>query len=188
MMGISQMILEAGDPVSYAPFYDQPLDFSYDDKSVPGANALVIPTAGDMNVPVNTGIQIARAEGLIELSEANPSYEGTPYEGYSDNRMLIETASVEAIECMPRWRNADGMPVLFDVDDLSDGASPWDSPTLRSTAGLEPLRLTVPATHDAGGVHGMRMPMVERRGTHGFEPPRPSQTLPKSNQHRWPNF
>ncbi|MBM4388256.1 MAG: hypothetical protein FJ088_10990, partial [Deltaproteobacteria bacterium] len=34
-----------------------------------GANVLVIPTAGDMNVPVNTGIAMARAAGTLMISK-----------------------------------------------------------------------------------------------------------------------
>jgi hypothetical protein len=181
MMGISQMILESADPVSFAPHYDKPLDFSYDPTAVPGCNVLNIPTAGDMNVPVNTGIQISRAAGLIELEAANPRYDGTALEGMSDNRVLISTYSVEAVECLPRWRNAEGTPVLFDPDDLSDGTTAWGLPTLRSEFGVEPLRLTQTATHPQGGVHGMRMPMVERRGKHGFEPAKPSEPFDTNN-------
>ena len=179
MMGLSQMILEAGDPVSYAPHYDQPLDFSYDPEAEPGANVLVIPTAGDMNVPVNTGIQIARAAGMIELEAPNPAYNGTPLAGMSDNRVLIATSTVESIECLPRWRSPDGTPVLFDIDDLSEGQTPWQSPTMASEYKLAPLRITMAAAH--GGEHGMRLPLLERRGTHGFEPPKPDHAFDIDN-------
>lgn len=183
MLSISQMILEGGDPVSFAPHYDKPLDFSYDEGVSPGVNVLVIPTSGDMNVPVNTGVQIARAAGFIELEEANPAYAGTQFEGMSTNRMLIETFTLEAIECLPRYRNADGQPVLFDVDDLDHGANVWGEPGLPEVTGgkVPPLRLKVPATHPAGGVHGMRMPMVKRRGNHGFEAPAPHEPYDVSN-------
>ena len=181
MMMISQMILEGGDPVSFAPHYDKPLDFSYDPEATPGCNVLVIPTAGDMNVPVNTGINMARAAGMIELHEANPTFKGTGLEGMSDNRALIATSVIESIECLPRWRNAEGQAVLFDIDDLSNAQTPWSSPTMSSEYGLKPLRLTMTATHEGGGVHGMRLPLLDRRGTHGFEPPNPSHDFDIDN-------
>ena len=183
MLTIAQMVLESGDPVSFAPHYDVPLDVSYDTETTPGVNVLVIPTAGDMNVPVNTGVQIARAAGLIELEKANPAYAGTQFEGMSDNRVLIETYTLEAIECLPRWRTAAGEPVLFDIDDLDHGANVFGEPTLPSiTGGKAPaLRITVNATHPQGGKHGMRMPLVQRTGTHGFDAPRPHEAYDINN-------
>ncbi len=181
MMGISQMILEGGDPVSYAPHYDVPLDFDYDEDATPGVNVLVIPTAGDMNVPVNTGIAMARAANMIELYEPNPDYAGSDLEGRSENRALIDTWTVESIECLPRWRNPEGAPVLFDIDDLSDGKLDWQPPTMQSAYGVPPLRVTAKATHPQGGEHGMRLPLLERRGTHGFQPPNPASTFDIDN-------
>ncbi len=174
MMGISQMLLEPGDPVTYARYYNDPLDFSYDSGVVPGANVLNIPTAGDMNVPVNTGIAISRAAGMIELHEANPAYVGTALEGMSENRALIESYSIEAIECLPRWRTADGGSVLFDIDDLDFGLDPFGEPGMeKNFGGAPPLRIMKPSKVSGGGFQAMRMPLVKADGTHGFGTPEP---------------
>jgi len=174
MMGISQMLLEPGDPVTYAPYYNDSLDFSYDSGVVPGTNVLNIPTAGDMNVPVNAGIAISRAAGIIELSEANPDYDGTPLQGMSENRALIASYSVEGIECLPRWRTADGGSVLFDIDDLDFGVDPFGEPGMvKNFDGAPPLRIMKPSKVKGGGFQAMRMPLVKADGTHGFGTPEP---------------
>jgi len=174
MMGLSQMLLEPGDPVTYAPYYDDPLDFSYDTGVVPGANVLNIPTAGDMNVPVNAGIAISRAAGIIELHEANPDYAGTPLAGMTENRALVVTHTNEAIECLPRWRTAEGKSVLFDIDDLDFGLDPFGEPGMATAYGAPPLRITKASKVEGGGFQAMRMPLVEAGGTHGFGTPEPN--------------
>lgn len=173
LTGLAQLVIDPGDPVNYAPHYDKPFDFSYDPTVSPGTNVLVIPTGGDMNVPVNTGIMMARAAGLIELEKANPRFDGTKYAGMSDNRVLLSTHTVESIECLPRWRNAKGEAVLFDIDDLDFGKNPYGEPSMSTEANVTPLRLKKAATHAKGGVHGMRIPMIEQNGKHDFNAPTP---------------
>ena len=180
MMGISQMVLDSADPGTWAVHYEDPLDYSYDPAPTPGAAVLNIPTAGDMNVPVNTGIAISRAAGVISLAPGDPRFDGSPLQGYSQNRVLIDTYTVEAVECLPRYRNAAGEAVLFDIDDLDGGADVFGEPSLTTLYGLAPLRLTVPSVRaqrpGAGvGLQAMRIPMVERRGKHGFDGPDPAQ-------------
>lgn len=64
---VAQMVLDPADPINYAPHYFlDPLDIKPDGKVI--KNVLVMPTAGDMNVPVNTGIALARAAGLVPLT------------------------------------------------------------------------------------------------------------------------
>ena len=90
---------------------------------------------------------------------------------------------MEAIECLPRWRSDAGEPVLFDIDDLDFGANPFGEVGLpEATEGkAAPLRLSVAATHPAGGMHGMRIPMVQRRGNHGFGGPSPNSDYDINN-------
>jgi hypothetical protein len=103
LMQLSQIILEPGDPVNYAPYYFQQFD------STPTAgrkrdctpdnaqyscnpvNALVIATSGDPGVPVNTGIALARAAGLVEMTQPDPSY------GIPVDQVLVRSGAVEGV-------------------------------------------------------------------------------------------
>ena len=104
IFGLSQLILEPGDPVNYAPHYFQsPLPAG--DPSNPGngprhpANVLVIATSGDPGVPVNTGIALARAAGLIELTQPDPDY------GISIDQVLIRSGAVEGSAGLMRFND-----------------------------------------------------------------------------------
>lgn len=71
-MVVAQTVLDSADPINYAPHYFlDPLDIKPEGKVL--HNVAVMPTVGDMNVPVNTGIAIGRAAGLLPLTwnEAN---------------------------------------------------------------------------------------------------------------------
>lgn len=66
-MVVAQMVLDPADPINYAPHYFlDPLDIKPEGKVM--HNVLVMPTVGDMNVPVNTGIAIARAAGILPMT------------------------------------------------------------------------------------------------------------------------
>jgi len=199
--GISQTILDPADPNSYAPHYFQdPLDFRDTDPGIqPGANVLVIPTVGDMNVPVNTGVQIARSAGIIDLFQIDTRYGKTP------NQVLIDKHVLEGTERLNRYtvpvRDGQGqthsVSLLFDVDDL-DGSrgysncacvftdsslrdwrcsdpngnlcgDAWGEPTLDP-----PLRLSVKTP---SGVAGMRIPYMNPHGQHGFDVPHPEKAF-----------
>lgn len=101
LWGLSQLILEPGDPVSYAPHYFKELLPARN--GVP-ANVLVVATVGDKIVPVYTGISTARAAGLIELSQPDPDF------GMPIDQVLIKSGAVEAIDNLNRYASADGGP------------------------------------------------------------------------------
>src|SRR5207253_3599262 len=98
LWGLSQMILEPGDPVSYAPHYFK--DLLPVRNGVP-ANVLVVATVGDKIVPVATGIATARAAGLLELSQPDPDY-GVPID-----RVLIKSGAVEGLDRLNRYAYPD---------------------------------------------------------------------------------
>ena len=52
---------------------------------------------------------------------------------------------------------------------------------MQSAFGVPPLRITTTATHAQGGTHGMRLPLLARRGTHGFAPPNPKAAFDIDN-------
>ena len=108
LMGLSQLILEPGDPVNYAPHYFlDPLPSRKNPDRTTGviagpANVLVIGTSGDPGVPINTAISLARAAGLVELQKADPVY------GIPIDQVLIRAGVVEAVPATARFADADG--------------------------------------------------------------------------------
>ena len=159
---LAALVLEAADPAAYARHVaEEPLSFPYDEDAEPGAHVLYIPTIGDLNVPINTGVAMARAAGLIELSEVDPRW------GMSENDVLIANFVIEGTESTNRFLVDDGqggkVSVLFDPDDLNFGSPDYGEPNLDP-----PLRLT----KEVGGFHlALRMPYVEPEGSHGFLSP-----------------
>ena len=108
LMGLSQLILEPGDPVNYAPHYFQDLlPARATPEKTTGitagpANVLVIGTSGDPGVPINTGISLARAAGLVELSAPDPAY------GIPIDQVLIRAGVVEGVPATARFADPAG--------------------------------------------------------------------------------
>ena len=99
-LGIGQMVLDPADPASLAPHYkERPLKFpNVGDET--NTNTMIVTTMGDMNVPASSGLSVARAAGFIDFlkpaldEEGNEKYSGTPYEGLSQNELLIKTGTM----------------------------------------------------------------------------------------------
>ncbi|MBI2059110.1 MAG: hypothetical protein HYT87_05000 [Nitrospirae bacterium] len=152
-MEIAQMIVDPADPANYATHYF--LDPIRQEPAPPdwkGSNVLVIGTIGDMNVPLNTALMIARSAGILEYRKVDSRY------GKSDNDVLIDNRVFENLESLNRF-NPFGL--LFDPDNLSDGTDglcqkgtcpPRLDPPLRKT--LETGVYGVP------GVSGLRLPLT----------------------------
>jgi hypothetical protein len=163
-MAIAQIALESGDPVNIAPYYERWL-LKYGTGEEVKTRGMIINTIGDMNVPMATGVQIARSAGYIELFQKDPRY------GITDNEVLIQHHALEAVERAGPYTNSLGQPVLMDVDHYSlvagvdDG---FDVPRLDP-----PLRLQK-QSDILGGYRGMMLPMVLPTGKHGFNPPDPT--------------
>lgn len=65
----AQTVLDPADPINYAPHYFlDPLDIRPEGKVQ--HNILLMPSAGDMNVPINTELSTARAAGLLPFQES----------------------------------------------------------------------------------------------------------------------
>jgi hypothetical protein len=164
---ISQTVLDPGDPVNYAPHYlADPLYADYPGQGALTRLALVL-TAGDMNVPISTGISQARAAGLIPF---RPGAEDPRY-GVTPQRVLIDNWVAEGLERLRRFDRApwnDNRPILLDPDELSQGADGTDAPTLS-----EPLRLGLSSADGATDV--VRFFYVSSRGAHGLGPPDPTR-------------
>ncbi|MBI2890057.1 MAG: hypothetical protein HYY13_04655 [Nitrospirae bacterium] len=178
-LSIAQTALDPGDPVAYAPHYfTDPLDFSYDpdikpeDVPVP---VLVVNTVGDMNVPISSGISIARAAGVIDLTS-----EKADTGGRTENEIILDHFVAEGAERLRRFSGppwSDDRSILFDLDDLDDGTDSYRAPDLRAE-GYPPLRV-MRATPN--GVSGMRIPYMRDTGQHCFGPSNPSRPFNVEN-------
>ena len=150
------MIIEGGDPISYAPaYFDRPFEALGGQQ----ANILVIPTPGDMIVAINAEIALARAAGLVNFQDVDPRY------GMTVDQWLIDREVVRGLEQHGPWVDADGNPALFDPDDLDEGLDGYGVPS------DAPLRVT---RQTESGVSGMRIPYVSTTGSHGFALPDPT--------------
>lgn len=149
------MALEPGDPIAYAPaFFERP----FEDLGYGPRNVLVMPTPGDDQVPINAGIAVARAAGLVDFRSIDERY------GTSVDRFLIDRQVVRGAEERGPYTGTGGTPVLFDADDYDNGTDGTGAPS------DEPLRLRV---ETSAGVSGLSLPYVEPTGIHGFREPDP---------------
>jgi hypothetical protein len=189
-LGISQVGLEKGDPANAASHYL--LDpFSFAEEAESRTNLLVVLTLGDMNVPINTGVSLARAAGLLNVFERDERW------GSSAGRALVENLVVEGNEYRQRWiRASDGLTVLFDPSDLDRGTDGQDMPSFPSTYGQSAMSLwrpTIPGTREGctestdglyldtvtceGGVSGFTIAAIEPTGSHSFLVSQPTRAF-----------
>jgi hypothetical protein len=174
--GIAQAILDAGDPAAYARrYFIEPLDLKY--QGVEGRDetrALVVPTTGDQNVPVNSGLALARAMGIIDYTRPRDDLYGL-----TEDDFLLVNGVYEGARQFPRWTDARGA-FNFDPDDLDNGTD-----GLNVTPGANAkLRLVKPTP--GGGQAALRMPYTARNehdgenansDTHGFDASTPNRAF-----------
>lgn len=163
MLQLGQIALDRADPAAHAPFLQtRPITYAATGETT-GAHALVITTMGDMNVPASSGLNMARAAGLIDYKRVDPRYGKTP------DQVLIDTGAYEAVDTISRYRDAAGKPVHIDLEDFAGGEDIW---TARGIPRLDPpLRLVAEdALCDAGGcgISGSLVPFPRPDGQHGF--------------------
>jgi len=158
-VGLAQMILEPGDPINYATYYSSPRRVPETGLETSG-NVLIINTVGDMNVPIHTGISLARAAGLVESTQSDPRF------GMPPSKLLIDHHVLEGIEAFKRF----GLSVagLFDVDDLNGTITNFPGITVPTLD--PPLRLT---SVNIQGTSGVRFPYIDPGGAHTFLGPSP---------------
>jgi len=161
IIGWKQMILDPGDPVAYARNYQlEPLVYAGGEQT--GTHTLMVPTIGDMNVPMSTGVTAARASGLLDYLKVDPRY------GKSDNQVLIDTYAMEATDVTKRFVDSTGRGVNMDIDDYSEGKDRFGSEVPRLSP---PLRLGLGKKDLLGGASAMVLPISSPQGTHGFDFP-----------------
>jgi hypothetical protein len=123
-MGLAQMAIGPGDPAVWAPRAAlEPLEVPYDER-FPGGRTRVLhmPTAGDQQVPVNTGLAAARAGGVLGSWLRDPArfpdarygwrelfqpLEGVPgAAGRSADQLLVDRFVVEGDASLGRFDGA----------------------------------------------------------------------------------
>ncbi len=138
MFQLSQMMLDPADPANWV---QRAAD-----------HYLLIFTIGDMNVPINTGITLARAAGLL-----NPE----------EHQLLFDWYVPEGLEKLERFPEHPG--TLADPDDLDRNRDGFNAPSpstpLRATRYDDQNRPTA----------GVRFPYLRPEGLHGFRVPAPSK-------------
>ncbi len=175
---IAQLVVEPADPAVYAVHYSkQPLVFREDGETFTKkpTHVMNVTTIGDPNVPVNSGVAIAKVAGFVELFEPDARY------GKTRNRVIID----EGVQAGVPWvqtRGPEWGPVLVDIDNLSNSTNTAPMSTAGSNDDLvaprvmPPMRIVLPTTGtttpDQAGVSGIIFPMEDEfNGVHGFPPP-----------------
>lgn len=186
MVGVAQLIVDPADPANFARHFHEPLAVAPDGPRP--KNVLVVNSVGDMNVPVNTGINLGRVAGFLGWQEIDPRY------GKTQEQVLLDNWVVEGLEKLRRFQESpchyDPRAVLFDADEPSLGLDPTRGPSLtqpvkhpdcRGSApptwcqaacpSLPPLRATVTRPW---GTSGMRLLYQSNIGAHSFRLPDPT--------------
>lgn len=134
---IAQHAVNPADPAVWARRYrDDPIQAPYDPAWWPGrSHVMVMPTVGDPQVPIATGVALGRAAGLLGSWDRAPDRFGPehgwrelfvpdPRYGKSIDQWLVDNYVVEGDWRMQRFAGYDANPnVLFDPDDVSDGTA-----------------------------------------------------------------
>jgi hypothetical protein len=155
------LVTDASDPVAFLPAMQRhPITYSTGEST--GSHMLLIPSVGDMDVPVSTAVTAGRAAGLIGFLDDDPRY------GKSVNQVLIDSHLVEGVEALKRFTNSVGQGIHMDVDNLSGGDDMWGSQIPRLSP---PLRAGLDQKDPLGGVSGVLFTYSDPTGMHAFDLP-----------------
>lgn len=175
-LSIGQLVLDGGDPASYARhMLKEPLYYPAMDE-YSGAHALIVTTMGDMNVPASSGATLGRSAGLIDYT--------TPIEqqgGKSANQVLLETYSIEAVHNLKRNTDINGNGVHVDIElfsrpeGQSSSADVWSDIEVPRLS--HPLHAGLENTDPLGGYSGAVFPYSSPEGQHGFNFPGMDQDI-----------
>lgn len=131
LLGFAQMLVEPADPAAYAPHaFRHPFEFPYETGDVKArrdaggrTGLLVVHSVGDSDVPIATGIALARTAGIIDLDTVLPEYGGR-----TANEVLIDHHVVEGIERLMRSVQTKGEARMCPPRARSE----WRCPPLRA--------------------------------------------------------
>ncbi len=164
-LGLSQIALDAGDPMNFAPYWDGTRKLTYGTGETVHTNVILMPSAGDPGVMIADGVALGRAAGFIPYDRDDARY------GKPDNQVMIDTYTTEGTYRLGRYHNSNGDPVLMDVEHLA-AVVPVDD-------GLDVPRLDPPLRlmHQSadGTWSGFILPMLDPKGKHGFVTPDPTK-------------
>jgi len=162
LLSLAQVALDRADPAVFAERLERrPIVYPHTGE-VGGANALVVTTLGDMNVPASTGGSIARAAGFVEVYEDDPRY------GKPPNQVLIDTGTYEAVHTLSRFKDASGTPVILDVENFSGGEDMWGDSIPRLDPPLRLVRPRPDCEAEPCPITGAIFPFPRPEGQHGF--------------------
>lgn len=165
-IGFAQTLLDASDPVNFAPNYQRRI-LEYGNGERVRTRALIMNTVGDPVVPVAAGTALARSAGYLDLTSRDPRYNKTV------NQVLVDSHIIEGVSRTSPYLNSRGQHVLMDIENLSS--------TVPVNDGFDVPRLNPPLRHvfpsaTVGGTVGVLYPMPSPTGRHGFELPDPKKT------------
>ncbi|MCB9530126.1 MAG: hypothetical protein H6701_17350, partial [Myxococcales bacterium] len=148
---IMQTVLEPADPINYARrILPGGAPTSETMGATPGADLLVLLTAGDREVPVAGGLSLARAAGLWPV---------TPDDGPSVDARLIEARVTEGLARLAPLVDVDAFPAEAPAEPAFDAPLRWTRPVgERGQSGLRIARV------DPAGSHGLGLPTAEAEG------------------------
>lgn len=122
---LAQMILEPADPVNYARHYHKEPLPAREGKPLP---ILMIPSAGDMAVPIPTAYSLGRASGVLDYVYDESKHAAW---GMSPNDVAIKTGALESVyklryfEPVANLINNHGNPEDLSSDDLAALTRDW---------------------------------------------------------------
>ncbi len=159
MLGLFQMILDPADPGSLAPnYFLRPLDIRPEGPTV--TNILELTSLGDQDVPINTQAALGRSAGLIPYLPDQDQERFQLY-GMTPNDWLIANHVYEGLAQRGRFPGSD---LLFDPDDLDEGADGFGEP---APDAAQRLRMKI---ETETGESGIRFAHMTPTGQHGIFP------------------
>ena len=162
LFGLGQLIADSADMAVVAThLMDEPLTYPGTGEQT-GTHAMIVTTGGDMNVPVDGGMAMARAAGVLEFLKPDDRY-GVPL-----NQVLLNTYQAEAAHTIGRYFDSAGNPVHIDVENFSQGTDPWGADIPRLDPPLHNWYEDKLCDAQGCGVSGAIFPFPQPQGQHGF--------------------
>lgn len=162
MLQLGQIALDRADPAVHAQWM-QERPFTYPGTGeTTGAHALFVTTMGDMNVPASSGLNMARAAGLIDYKLVDPRYGKTPHQ------VLVDTGAYEAVDKISRYSSPGGTPVHIDLEGFGGGNDIWGDSVPRLDPPLRLVGEDALCDAEGCGISGSIVPYPRPSGQHGF--------------------
>src|SRR6185369_4378193 len=101
-LGLSQVAMEAADPMNWAPYWSGSRTLKYGTGEETRTNVMMMPSVGDPGVLIAAGVALGRAAGFIGYDRADDRY------GKSQNQVLIDTHTIEGTVRLAHYTNSGG--------------------------------------------------------------------------------